>query len=243
MGQTLGKLGSFSLTLEGIGLTVSIATFLVLGLAWSWNAKKRGGRKPAGGRWANAMGFALLPAVAVWKAFEDHAAPGRGIAVEAPFPALPFVTLEGIWRPCRLEMILAILMFFGLCLWLIIRKKELPGNGDLLLIVCCLWGCVRSVTESFRVTEAVFPGFVRTVSILMMLIPLCWWIIRRIRQQKTVLQTVLDGGGGLACGVILWLTSRGILSVGSHIGNLALITGCAIILCVITLLAGRDTRT
>lgn len=242
MGQTLGKLGAFSLTLEGIGLTVSIVTFLVFELLWNWNAKKRGGKKPVGGRWANAMGFALLPAIAVWKAFEDHAAAGRGIPVEAPLPALPFVTREGIWRPCRLEMILAVIVFFCLCLWLIIRKKELPGNEDLLLIVFCLWGCVRSVTQSFHTTEVVFPGFIQLLSILLMLIPLAWWLIRRFRQQKTVLQTVLDGGGGLACGVILWITSRGILSVGSNIGNLALIAGCAIILCVITLLAGRDTR-
>ena len=46
MGQTLGKLGAFSLTLEGIGLTVSIVTFLVFELLWNWNAKKRGGKKP-----------------------------------------------------------------------------------------------------------------------------------------------------------------------------------------------------
>ena len=242
MGQTLGKIGAFSLTMEGIGLAAAFLVFLIFYMIWSQDAKKRGGKKPAIGRWLNAAGFGLFPAIAVWKAFEDRSAPGLGRPVEVPFSVLPFVTQDGKWLPCRIEGILALTAFFGICVWLIIRKKELPGNGDLLLIVLCLWGGVRSVTESFRESVLLFPGFTEIIALCMMLLPLICWEIRRTRQQKAVLQAVLDCGGGVVCGAILWIVSQGILSVGSEIGNLAVRFGCATLLCMIALLAGKDSR-
>jgi len=242
MGQTLGKLGAMPLTLEGVGLGAAIVTFLIFLVIWGQDAKKRGGKKPAAGRWLNAAGFALLPAVAIWKVFEDHGAGGMGRPVEEPFPTIAWITREGRWLPARMEAALALLCFLGVCLWLILRKKELPGNGDLLLVVLCVWGAVRAVTESFREGALLFPGFLEIVAVSMMLLPLIFWEIRRIRQQKAAQQVVLDGIGAAGCAAVLLLASRGVLPLGSGIARMAVIFGCAALLCVITLLAGKDTR-
>lgn len=239
MSEVLTEIGGVNLTIKIAAAGVSLAVLLLFTALWLADRKKRTGQSASFGEWMNGAGYALMPAISVWKAFEQMMRNGAGTTVDEPLPLLPWVTEDGLYCPCRIELAAAVLCFIGVTLWLVLRRKEPANRGDLLAVALCLWGSVRIVTESFRpepnnVTRFVFCGIV--------LLCLLWWTVRRNRIRRSMTRTSADWVAAALCTGIIVSASEGLLTVGSRIGDLAVLTGCAVLLASLTLIAGSDCR-
>ena len=196
-------------------------------------------RKHAPGGWIDGIGFGILPAASVGKTFELLCEGGAGRAADEPLPLLPWVTEGGLYMPARIELILALAAFCGVCLWLILRKQEIPGRGEVALTSVCLWSGIRTVTERLRFTPDRIPQYVYAGLIL---VCLAFWTAKRIRRGGRKSRAAGDWIAALVCTAMIVLTSEGILSVGSGIGDLAVVAGCVILEVLLTLLCGCDER-
>ena len=230
--------------LLGIGAGISLLMLLLFTALRIADIRKRV-RPLRGGEWINAIGFGLLPGIAVWKIFEQGTRLAAGTDVFEPLPVVPFLTTKGMFAPCRIEMAAALICFAGIVIWLICRKEDLPGNGDLLFAVLCVWGWVRGVTESFRADPLLRIGELNPVQaafLLLAVLCLLVWSIRREKTQKSAAMTALEWLAVLSCGSVIVLQTAGILSVGSSIGDLAVLAGCGLLGMILVLLAGKDSR-
>ena len=234
MSEVWAEAGSVRFTVGMAAGACAVLVALVFAGLWYFAHRKR----PLSG-WANALGFGLLPAAAVWKIFESFSEAGVGRAVDEPLPLLPWVTENGAYMPARLEFILAAAAFCGVCLWLILRKEEIKGNGEVLLTSLCLWSGIRVFTvrlrlEPNRILQYVYAGLI--------LFCLACWTAKRIRRCAGKGRSIADWIAVLICTAMIVLTSEGILSVGSGIGDLAVVFGCAALEVLLTLLCGSDER-
>ena len=129
-------------------------------------------------------------------------------------------------------------------IWLIIRKKDIPGNGDVLITVLCLWAAVRSVTEGLRAEPPRTGPFslVILLSAAVELICLAVWTVRRGQKQKSTVMTALEWIAVAGCGALILLQEAGILSMGSEIADFSASAGCALLAAALILSAGRDSR-
>ena len=75
-----------------------------------------------------------------------------------------------------------------------------------------------------------------------MLACLLWWTVRRVRIRPGAARTAADWTAALLCMGMTAVTTQGILSAGSAIGDLAVITGCAALTATLTLIAVGDCR-
>ena len=138
-----------AIVLAGLGATLFM--ILLFSVLWALDVRKRTTGRLTAGHWANAAGFGLLPGIAAWKAFDAFAgSTGNGKPLFQPIRELPWLTAGGRFVPGRLEFLAAVLLLAGISIWLIVRKNDIPGNGDVLFTVVCLWSAVRSVTEGLR---------------------------------------------------------------------------------------------
>ena len=125
-----------------------------------------------------------------------------------------------------------------------LRKNDLPGNGDLLLTVLCIWGLIRSVTENLRVNTlrtGIF-SFVILLAFCTELICLLIWSVRRRRKQKNPGLTAIEWAAVTGCGVLLAVQNAGMIALRSETANLAAAAGCAIVMGTLILSAGKDSR-
>ncbi len=238
MSETLFEAAGVKVTVTGI-YSVSAALVMILFMSlWIYGRKKKTGVPVFAGQVMNGIGFGILPALAVLKAFQATGTE-TGAKVCEPLPMIRWLTREGCFLPGRIEMAAALLGFFLLCLWLIIRKKELPDNGDLLMIAVCIWAAIRMVTENFRSDP---QDLFRYASAGTMLACMVLWIIRRARGGRMSGRMPADLLAAGICIAIHLVTAKGILSAGSEIGDLAVKTGSAMLLLLITLIVGGDVR-
>ena len=189
-------------------------------------------------RWLDGIGFGLLPAVSVWKIFEACYT-GAGREVIEPLPHIIQLTESGKFIPCSIESAAALLCFAGLCFWLMFRKDELIGKGELLIVSLCLWSGIRIVTESFR---EVPNNVLRYIYCAVILICLAVWTTRQRRQPHLKQRSIGTWLAVILCMAMIVLTSSGTLSVGSAIGDLAVVAGCTVLTTLLTLLYGSDSR-
>ena len=244
-GETLAMFAGMRVTVTGIG---SAAAFLIMILFASLRIRdfrKRNGKAAGWGERINAIGFGLLPGAAVWKVFEQWTALARGTEIYEPLPALPCMTPEGRFAPSRIEMILAAACFAAVVIWLIARRKDLPGNGDLLWTVLCVWGMARAVTESFRAEPLLRAGNVNLTQILFLALAdagFAVWTARKAGTQKSAVLTAAEWIAVLGCETVTALNTAGVLSAGSGIGDLAMRCGCAALCTLLILLRGKDSR-
>ena len=227
------------------GLIISVLIFVVIGLLRIREARKQNREKLSAGTWLDAAGFGFLPAVAAWKAFEPYCGQGTdGKKLFDPLAPIPFLTRDERFAPDRIELIAAVAAFVLIAVWLIARKQELPGNGDLFLSVICVWSAVRMTTESLREFTARYDGY----SIVMMIAAaaevavMAVWTVRRGRKHKNAAMTIMEWLTLLACGIICILQDAEVLSMGSRIANLAVTVGCSILAAALILSAGKDSR-
>ena len=232
---------------EAAGITVTItavygvASVLILNLfmcLWLIGRKKRTHQPIFAGQVMNGIGFGLLPALAVLKGFQEMST-GKGAKVFDPLPRIQWLTEEGFFRPGRIEAVVSLLCFAVLCLWLIIRRKEMPDNGDLFMISLCLWAAIRLVTEDYRTEPQNLFRFTSCGTILGCLIIT---VFRRSRIRPDPGRTVLDLLAAGICTAMNLITATKVLSVGSQIGDYAVKTGSALLLLLITLIVGGDLR-
>ena len=244
-GDLLVSFAGMRLTVTGVGVFLSLLTLLLFAYVWTAEKRKRKGAAKGNAEWLNALGFGLLPGIAVWKAFEHGTALGTGIPVYEPIPEIPFIISGGRFMVSHIELILAVLCFCILVIWLIARRKDLPGNGDLLWSVLCVWGLIRAWTETFRMFPLLCAGNVNLMQVLFLIlsvVPLVLWTVRTGKAQKSTVLTVLEWIAVIACGTVMVLNSSGILSVGSKIGDLIVNTGCVTLSMLLILLTGKDSR-
>ena len=232
-----------TIALAGLGATLFM--ILLFSLLWILDIRKRSTGRLTAGHWANAFGFGLLPGIAAWKAFDAFAgSTGNGKPLFHPIRDIPWITADGRFVPGRIEFCAAVLLLAGIIIWLIVRKKDISGNGDVLITVLCLWAAIRSVTEGLR-AEPPRTGLFSTVILLaaaVELICLAVWTVRRGQKQKSTVMTALEWTAVAGCGVLILLQEAGILSMGSEIADFSASAGCALLAAALILSAGRDSR-
>lgn len=243
-GETIVHFFGMRITVTGFGAAVS---FLICALfAGLWKAKQKGGaNESADSGWLNAIGFGVLPGIAVWKIFEQYTTLSRGQTVIRPLPLIPFLTAEEAFCPSQIELLCAAAVFAGMVIWLMTIKKQPAGNGDLLQTIVCIWGMVRSTTELFRKEPLITIGKVNVAQILFMLaadVCLIFWTVRTDRMKKSTAAAVLEWVTVISCQSIIILNRLGIIAPGSGIGDLALTAGCAALCLILMLLSGKDSR-
>ena len=145
--------------------------------------------------------------------------------------------------PMLFCVILAV--FLIMCLWMMIRKNDLPPNGDLLGVSMTLWAGIRTATESLRTESQLSFGDWRAVYLAALASVLIWmivWTSRRRKRIKNTSQIILYWLVMLLCTAALWATVSGTVSTGSGIGDLAVSAGCGTFLAAAVLTAGGESR-
>lgn len=233
------------ITGTGIGAVISLLVMLLFSVLRAAERRKKSENGISGGELLNAIGFGLLPGIAVWKVFEQNTLLGKGIGLFDPVGEIPLVTEGGRFAVSRAEMILAAVCFAAVILWLILRKEDLPGNGDLLLTVLCVWGLLRAFTEGFREETILRVGRFNLTQILLLAaadISLAVWTVRLDAAQKSTAFSVLEWMAVLSCEAVMVLNTAEFLSAGSRIGDMAVNGGCVILCMLLILSAGKDSR-
>ncbi len=244
-GESLFTYAGMRVTVTGAGAAAAFLTILLFTSLRLSDFRKRNGKAAGWGERVNAAGFGLLPGAAVWKIFEQFTALSKGTEVFEPLPAIPFLIPEGRFATSRIELILAAVCFAAVLIWLIARRKDLPGNGDLLWTVLCVWGLVRALTESFRAEPLLRAGNADLMQILFLVLAdagFAVWTARRIRTQKSAVFTAAEWIAVLTCETVMVLNTAGVLSIGSGIGDLVMLAGCTVLCTVLILLCGKDSR-
>lgn len=233
--EVFGVRVTYGLAAGGIA-ALTMLLFLVLWL--TTQRRKTEGPIPFGG-WMNAVGFGLLPALTVWKAFESFSPLRGGAAVFEPLPLIPWLTEEGAFCPCRIEFAAGALCFLFVFLWLITRKEPLPDNGDLLMTSLVLWAGVRIVTELFREGDS---AVTRYVCIGVILLCLLIWTVRKEQGPSGTWKSPVYWIVTLISGGLIAAMAAGFFSAGSPIADLLVTGGCVILLWSMTLSAAGDSR-
>ena len=238
MADVLAEIGGVKLTFRTAGiLTSALVLILFTILRIRMNPKTSAETRRLTG-WLDGIGFGLLPALSVWKIFEALRS-GAGGDVTEPLPLIPGLTENGRFLPESIEAAAALLCFAGVCVWLMIRKDELRETGDLLMVSACLWSAVRIVTESFR---EVPDNVIRYVYCALILACLTVWTARQAGRFHAKQRTAGNWIAAALCTAMIALTASGTLTVGSAIGDLAVIAGCSALMTLLTLLCGGDQR-
>lgn len=238
MSETLFEVLDVNVTITGVYAAVSIIVLILFAGFWLVGRKKKTGQPLFAGQVMNGIGFGFLPALAVLKAFQEMST-GVGSAVFEPLPLIPWLSADGFFCPGRIETAAAAGCFFLLCLWLIIRKDELPDNGDLLMISICIWAAIRLVTEDFRRQPRELFHFTSCGAILACVI---LWSVRRARLTHGVTKMAADLLAVCACIAVNILTATHLLTMGSEIGDFAAKAGSAFLAMLLTMMAGSDLR-
>ena len=238
MSEKLVEFSGVAVTVTGVYGILSVIVLLLFMSWWLLNRKKRTRKPVFAGQVVNGIGFGLLPALAFLKLFQDPPA-GKVAEVIEPLPQIRWLCEEGCYRPMRIEAAAALFLFILVCLWLIVRKEELPDNGDLLLITVCLWSAIRLVTEDFRSEPLILFHCTSSAAIMMCLI---MWTVRRKKISRMPIRTAIDLIAVTTCLTLNILTMSGVFSGGSSIADFAIKTGCGLLAVLLTLFAGSDVR-
>ncbi len=238
MSEVLFEIAGVNVTVTGVYAAVSLLVlFLFTGL-WLLGKKKRTGKDVFAGQVMNGIGFGLLPALAVLKAFQE-AGTGIGSKVLEPMPCILWLTERGYYMPGRIETAAAAVCFVLLCLWLIVRKEELPDNGDLIMIAVCVWAVIRLVTEDFRKQPMDLFRYASCATVLLCAV---LWGVRRAVRTGTPARAAVDVAAVCICVAVNLITAKHILTVGSEISDFAVKTGSAALMLLLTLMTGGDLR-
>ncbi len=238
MGEILFEIAGIDVTVTGVYAVISVAVLFLFMSLWLSGRKKRTGRDVFAGQVMNGIGFGLLPALAVLKAFQE-AGTGKGAKVLEPLPCIGWLSVDGYYMPGRIETAAAAVFFMIVCLWLIIRKNEMPDNGDLILITVCIWATIRLVSEDFRVHPM---NLFRYTSCGTVLACASVWSVRRSGQIRMTARTIIDLTAICICIAVNLITSTHLLTVGSEIADFTVKTGSAALMLILTLMIGGDLR-
>lgn len=238
MSEVLFEVFGVNITITAVYGVVSVIVLLLFMSLWLAGRKKRSGREIFAGQVMNGIGFGLLPALAVLKAFQE-AGTGAGAKVPEPLPYIRWLSVGGYYMPGRIETAAACAFFVLLCLWLILRRTEIPDNGDLLMIAVCIWASIRLVSEDFRSTPTDLFRYTSCGTVLACAV---LWSVRRTRMIHVPVRTAVDLAAICICIALNLITAKHILSAGSEIADYAVKTGSAALALMLTLMIGGDVR-
>ena len=238
MSELLFDVAGVKITVTLICAVLSIAVLILYMSLWLCGRKKRTGEPIFAGQVMNGIGFGLLPALALLKAFQSLS-PETGSKVFEPLPLLRWLTEKQFFVPGRIETAAAAACFAVICLWIIIRKTDLPDNGDLLIIAMCTWATIRLVTEDFRTDP---QDIFRYASCATLLAALVLWSVRKMKIIHTPVRMIADLLAAGICAAVYLVTARGILTAGSEIADFAVKAGSSALLLMLTLVVGGDLR-
>ena len=238
MSETLFEIQGFRVTITLVYSLISVIVLFLFMSLWLIGRKKRTGNSVFAGQVMNGIGFGLLPALGVLKAFQE-AGTGKGLKVMEHLPLIKWLSVDGYYMPGRIEAAAAMVCFVLLCLWLIIRKRELPDNGDLIMISVCIWASIRLITEDFRTNQLHLFRFASCGAVL-----LCAavWTFRRSKLIRTPVRTAIDLAAICVCIGANLATATHLATVGSEIGDYAVKCGSAALMLALTLMIGGDVR-
>ena len=238
MSEVLFEAAGVNVTVTAVYGVVSVLVLFLFMSLWLVGRKKRTGSDIFAGQVMNGIGFGILPALAVLKAFQE-AGTGTGSKVLEPLPCVRWLSEAGQYMPGRIETVAATTAFMMLCLWLVIRRTELPDNGDLIMVSVCIWAAIRLVTEDFR-TE---PAFLfRCTSCITILFCAVVWSVRRAQRVRVPGRTVTELGAVCICIAVNMVTAAKLLTVGSAVADFFVKTGSAFLMLMLTLMIGGDLR-
>lgn len=238
MGEVLFETAGVKVTVTAIYSVVSVLILLLFMSLWLVGRKKRTGKEIFAGQVMNGIGFGLLPALAILKAFQE-AGTGTGSIVPEPLPCINWLSMNGCYMPGRIETAAATAFFLILCLWLILRKSELPDNGDLIMIAVCIWAAIRLVTEDFRLEPM---NLFRYTSCGTILLCAAVWSARKAKYIRTPARTVIEMAAICVCIAVNLITATHTLTAGSEVADFAVKTGSTALLLLLTLMIGGDLR-
>lgn len=238
MSEDLFEVGGVNVTITAVYGIISVFILLLFMSLWLAGKKKRTGGDVFAGQVMNGIGFGLLPALSVLKAFQE-AGTGKGSKVLDPLPCVRWLSVDGYYMPGRIETAAAAGLFILLCLWLIFRKSELPDNGDLIMITVCIWAAIRLVSEDFRRDPMDIFRYASCGTILFCALT---WSVRRSKMIRMPVRMFADLAAICICIAINLLTAKQILTMGSGIADFAVKTGSAVLMLLLTLLTGGDLR-
>ena len=238
MSEELFEAAGIKVTVTAVYGVFSVLILILFMSLWLLGRKKRTGKDLFAGQVMNGIGFGLLPALAVLKAFQQ-AWTGAGAKVTEPLPLILWLTEDGYYMPGRIETAAAAAAFAMICLWLILRRKEIPDNGDLLMIAVCIWAVIRLVTEDFRAEPW---NLFRYTSCGTVLLCAVIWSVRRAIRIRMPVRTAADITAVCICIAVNLLTSTQVVSAGSGIADFAVKTGSAALMLILTLMIGGDLR-
>ena len=100
MSEVLFEVFGITVTVTGVYALISFLVMMLFMSLWLAGRKKKTGKEIFAGQVMNGIGFGLLPALAVLKAFQEMST-GAGATVFEPLPAIRWMTLNGYFRPGR----------------------------------------------------------------------------------------------------------------------------------------------
>ena len=238
MSEVLFEAAGISVTITLVYAVISVVVLFLFMTLWLIGRKKRSGKEVFAGQVMNGIGFGLLPALAVLKAFQE-AGTGAGSKVLEPLPYIKWLSEGGYYMPGRIETAAAAICFIFLCLYLILRKEEIPDNGDLVMISVCIWAAIRLVTEDFRKEPMDLFRFTSCGSILFCAVV---WSVRRSARIRMPLRTAAELSAICVCIAVNLITALHFVTAGSGIADYAVKTGSAALMLMLTLMIGGDLR-
>lgn len=238
MNNVLFEVGGTGISIGVAAYASAAAVLLLMMTLWLTDRKKRTGQPIASGQVINGIGYGLLPMLTVLRAFQEPDA-GTGTVVTEPLPLVQWLSTEGRYMYCRIEIVALLACFVLLTLWLIMRRKDFPDDGSLLLISICLWASIRLSTENYRSVPQDLFRYTGCAAVLAILV---FWTVRRAILLHSAGRAVIDMVTVGLCLAIYLLTAKGILSVGSPIGDFAVIHGSVLLALTLTLITGGDLR-
>ena len=223
-----------------IGGVLALMALAVLAL-WYARAARKAGEPPEGGLLPAGLGFGLLPALATGLIFLQDTSLGRGVPLMEPMEEIAWLSAEGRFMPCRIESLLCLICFAGLCLWLMFRKAPLSGGWETAETGLCLWAGIRLMSESLRaenVTVVSGMHLLRFVYAALMLVLLLVRVVRGGRAHRG--QALVSLAVFAVAVAAVLLTGNGILTTGSDMSDLIVCGGGAALASAAVLMAGGE---
>ena len=120
MNNVLIEVGGSGISIGVAAYASAAAVLLLMMTLWLTDRKKRTGQPIASGQVINGIGYGLLPMLTVLRAFQEPDA-GTGTVVTEPLPLVQWLSTEGRYMYCRIEIVALLACFVLLTLWLIMR--------------------------------------------------------------------------------------------------------------------------
>lgn len=232
--NTLFCIGSFEVTVFMTGTALSV----LIGLAVALIAR---GRKVCG--MAGGIGIALFPMIALIRVFEQGTPGSVGAAARSEWVRNSwFGAADGTVAINRIEAVSALLLFLILIVWLLIRRRNVRPDADLLLVSLALLGAERTALGPFHEAGFLVCGTARYEvlgGLALMLICLLIWLIRLKGHPLLKVMSLIV----FACGAGVWMLKQFTrLSTGTELYDTIILYAGLLLALKASLTNGREDR-